>query len=189
MCRRNGTGGIDLLWFMQAIVLHGREMMRILYISDRQDGGILRHVRCLRACLPPEVETYEIGHGGDEEFAGRNGHDLREFWQIRRVVKEFKPDVVHFHIPALLMAVYVRFFANAPVVRSWHTPTTGKEGFKQRLMRWIFGQKCYYLPVSKRTWSGLLNWCRDIQGEVFYNPIRLGVPLSGGRREGAPSMR
>ena len=99
--------------------------MRVLFISDRRDGGILRHVRCLRACLPPEVETYEIGCGADEEFAGQSGHDMREWIQIRRVIKSFKPDIVHFHIPAMLMVLYVRLFTRLPIIRSWHTQTTG----------------------------------------------------------------
>ena len=147
--------------------------MRVLYISDRQDGGILRHVKCLRECLPAEIETYEIGCGGDEEFAGRNGHDMREFWQIRRVIKAFKPDVVHFHIPVFLMIVYVRFFTDIPVVRSWHTPTSNKEGLKRKFIRWVFGGRCYYLPVSKSTWAGLRRWAPNIKGEVFLNPINL----------------
>ena len=82
--------------------------MRILFVSDRRDGGIVSHVRCLQQCLPSEVETFTIGKGGDEEFAGKCGHDLREFWQMRRVIKAFRPDIVHFHIPALLMVLYVR---------------------------------------------------------------------------------
>ncbi len=147
--------------------------MRVLYISDRQDGGILQHVRCLRASLPSEVESYEIGHGGTEEFVGRNGHDIREWIQIRRVMRDFKPDIVHFHIPALMMVLYVRFFTKAKIVRSWHTPTTGGEGFRRRIVRWLFGSKCYYLPVSGSTWDGLRRWAPRIKGEVLFNPIRV----------------
>ena len=148
--------------------------MKILYISDRQDGGILRHVKCLRECLPPEVESYEIGHGGTEEFAGRNGHDIREWFQIRRIIRDFKPDIVHFHIPALMMMFYVRFFSNAKIVRSWHTPTMRAEGLKDRITRWLCGKKCYYLPVSGPTFDGLRRWAPGIRGEVFFNPIRIG---------------
>ena len=148
--------------------------MRILYISDRQDGGILKHVRCLRECLPPEVETFEIGKSGNEEFAGRDGHDIKEVWQICRVIKTFKPDIVHFHIPALMMAMYVRLFTKLPIIRSWHTPTVGKEGLKDKIMRWLLGSRCYYLPVSGATWDGLKRWAPRISGEVFYNPLKIG---------------
>ena len=147
--------------------------MKILYISDRHDGGILRHVRCLRQSLSHDVETFEIGLGGDEEFAGRSGHDLREWWQIRRVIRDFKPDVVHFHIPALFMVLYVRLFTRLPIVRSWHTPTGGKEYLKNKLIRLLVGSSCYYLPVSGRTWEGLRKRNPNIKGEVFYNPIRI----------------
>ncbi|MBQ4385139.1 MAG: glycosyltransferase [Kiritimatiellae bacterium] len=154
--------------------------MKILFISDRRDGGILRHVRCLRQCLPKDVDTFEIGLGGDEEFAGSSGHDIREFWQLRRIIKNFKPDIVHFHIPVLLMAVYVRFFTRLPIIRSWHTPTAGKEGLKDKIMRWVLGRGCYYLPVSGKTLEGLRQWCPTIKGEVFYNPIRINRQSSGG---------
>lgn len=147
--------------------------MKILYISDRQDGGILRHVRCLRDCLPSDVKTYEIGRGGDEEFAGISGHNIQEWIQIRRVIRTFKPDIVHFHIPALLMAMYVRLFTRLPVIRSWHTPTDGRESLKDKVMRWVLGRNCYYLPVSEKTWEGLKRWCPNIKGEVFYNSIRI----------------
>lgn len=78
--------------------------MRVLFVSDRRDGGIKRHVRCLRSCLPPEVEHYTIGE--DEPFSGKSGHDWRELAQICRAVRRFKPDIVHFHTPNLLMATY-----------------------------------------------------------------------------------
>ena len=148
--------------------------MRVLFISDRRDGGILRHVRCLRACLPPEVETYEIGCGADEEFAGQSGHDIREWFQIRRIIRDFKPDIIHFHIPALMMMFYVRCFSKAKIVRSWHTSTTRAEGLKNRIARWLCGRKCYYLPVSSPTFDGLRRWAPGIKGEVFFNPIRIG---------------
>lgn len=148
-------------------------MMKVLYISDRQDGGILRHVKCLRECLPPEVETYEIGLGGDEEFAGSSGHDMREFRQIRRVVEEFKPDIVHFHIPNLLMALYVGRLTSVPCVCSWHTPTTSRPKVGERLFFWLLGRRTYYLPVSSVTWHGLKQWLPYASGEVFFNPLKL----------------
>lgn len=146
--------------------------MKVLYISDRQDGGILRHVKCLRECLPPEVETYEIGHGGDEEFAGSSGHDIREFWQIRRVVGEFKPDIVHFHIPNLLMALYVGRFTSMPCVCSWHT-LIQRPRIGERLFFALLGRGAYYLPVSSVTWHGLKQWLPHARGEVFFNSIDL----------------
>ena len=169
----------------------------MLYISDRRAGGIAGHVKCLTECLPPDVERYVIGIGGEEPFAGRSGHDLREFFQIRRVIREFKPDVVHFHIPNLFMALYVRvqglrskvqgwlrtFLCKSnnrtisnqtiAVICSWHTPTNHPPGMGQRLFFRLLGEDCYYLPVSTPTWDGLRKWLPYAKGEVFFNPIRV----------------
>jgi len=144
--------------------------MRVLYVSDRGEGGIKRHVQCLRSCLPPEVERYTIGE--DEPFAGKNGHDVREWLQIRRVVKWFRPDIVHFHTPCFLMALYVRLFSKAKIVCSWHTPTNGNVGLGVKVFFAILGKNCYFLPVSGATWAGLKKWLPYAQGEVFFNPLK-----------------
>lgn len=146
--------------------------MKVLFISDRQDGGILRHVRCLRACLPPEVETYEIGRGGNEEFAGRSGHDLREFWQICRVLKAFKPDIIHLHVYPLLMCLYLKLFTKIPRIASIHTSAQNRLGMKDRILHWLM-KPCYYLPVSGRTWHGFKAQYPDASGEVFFNSMRI----------------
>lgn len=144
--------------------------MRVLLISDRQDGGIKRHVQCLRNCLPTEVEHYTIGE--DEPFAGKNGHDWREFVQICRVIRKFKPDIVHFHTPNFLMALGARVLG-CKFVCSWHTPTNHRMSIKTRVFFWLLGRKCYFLPVSSATWEGLKNWLPYAKGEVFYNPLKI----------------
>ncbi len=152
--------------------------MKILFISAKQDGGILRHVKCLRGCLPSSVETYEIGLGGNEGFAGRNGHDLREFCQIRLVIRSIGPNVVHFHISNVLMALYVGVFTSLPCVCSWHTPTSRKMSLGIRLFFALLGRRVYFLPVSSVTWKGLKAWLPYARGEVFFNSLRLEKPLS-----------
>jgi len=145
--------------------------MRILYISDRGAGGIANHVKCLVACLPTDVAHYTIGI--DEPFAGKNGHDIREWFQIRRVVKRFRPDVIHFHAPCFLMALYVRLFSRAKVVCSWHMPTDHPCGMSDWIFFMLLGKRCYFLPVSSATWKGLQKWLPYARGEVFFNPVRL----------------
>ena len=169
--------------------------MRVLYIGDRGAGGIANHVNCLAGCLPDGVERYSINVGGDEEFAGKSGHDLREWFQIRRVMKTFKPDVVHFHTCCILMALYMRLislkvrkfeslkvnsqtlkpsnFRTFKLLCSWHTPTRGKMSWKLRIFFWLLGKDCTFLPVSTPTWEGLKRWLPYARGEVFFNPIRL----------------
>lgn len=151
-------------------------MIKVLYISDRRDGGIKRHVQCLRVCLPGGVEHYTIGE--DEPFAGKNGHDWREFVQFCRVVRRFKPDVVHFHTPNFLMALGARLM-RCRLVCSWHTPTNRKLGMGTRVFLGLLGKKCYFLPVSSATWKGLKKWLPYAQGEVFYNPLKV-TEIRGG---------
>lgn len=156
--------------------------------SDRRMGGIQRYAQTLRACLPrEEVETYVIGE--DEPFAGKSGHDIREWFQIRRVLRDFKPDIIHFNCAPLLMLVYVwvqrhlPFGAKPKIVCSCHTPTNRPRSFRDRLFAFLLGRDCYLLPVSQATWDGILKFDPKAKGEVFYNPIRVGTPrrrTSGG---------
>ena len=159
--------------------------MRVLFIGDRNVGGIQSHLQCLMKALPGEVVSYAIGE--NEAFAGRNGHDVREWWQIRRVIHDFHPDVVHFQIPNLLMALYVRWYnlwarRKLAVVCSWHTPTNHPPCLGQRVFFWLLGPACYYLPVSTPTWNGLRKWLPKAWGKVFFNPVRLAdFPQSDNR--------
>lgn len=144
--------------------------MRILYVSDRQKGGIKNHVQCLRRCLPEDVEHYTIGE--DEPHAGKNGHDIREFFQIRRVIKSFRPDIVHFNGLPLFMAIYVKFFTKLPSIISLHTPYDVKIGFGTWFRNWLM-RKSYFLPVSGPTWRGFKRYFPKARGEVFFNPIEI----------------
>ena len=154
-------------------------------------GGIVNHVKCLTDCLPPEVGRYVIGVDGDEPFAGKNGHDWREWFQIRRVIRTFKPDVVHFHTPVFFMALYVRIVRlfglfDCSIVCSWHLPAHRRMGWAYRVFFWLLGKDCYYLPVSTPTWEGLKRWLPYAKGEVFFNPVKIG---RGGRIGGLTDCR
>lgn len=145
--------------------------MRILYISDRGSGGIKNHVQCLRRCLPQDVGCYTIGE--DESFTGASGHSFAEWKQIRRVVKNFKPDVIHLHTLPLLMCLYLRLFERRiPRFVSLHTPGDRKPPLKERVLHWLVAP-AYYLPVSSVTWQGFQKWHKGVKGEVFFNPIEV----------------
>lgn len=161
-------------------------MMRVLYISDRWKGGIVSHVKCLTECLSPEVERFVIGFGGDEGFAGRSGHDWREWFQIRRVIKAFEPDVIHFHTNPLFMELYVKLFFHGRVVCSIHTPSVRRRPeFSRRLVNWA-AEPCYWLPVSCENWRNFKACYPRACGEVFFNPIRIGIRDRG---LGTPTIR
>jgi glycosyltransferase involved in cell wall biosynthesis len=145
-------------------------IMRILYISDRGKGGIKNHVKGLLECLKgvKGVETYCIGE--DEPFAGKSGHDFAEWKQIRRVIKTFKPDVIHLHTLPLLMCLYIKLFIRVPLFVSLHTPGDRRPPRKDRILHWLV-KGAHYLPVSSATWEGFRKWFNGVKGEVFFNPI------------------
>lgn len=146
--------------------------MRVLYISDRGVGGIKNHVRCVRASLPNEVEAYVIGE--DEPFAGKSGHDWAEWRQVRRVVREFKPDVIHLHTFPLLMCLWLKLFSRVPRIVSLHTPYRAKPKLEDRILQGVL-QPCTYMPVSSVTWQGFKQWWPKAQGQVFFNPLRVST--------------
>ena len=155
--------------------------VKVLYIGDRNAGGIVSHVKCLTSCLPPEVDWHVIGFGGDEPFAGKSGHDIREWFQIRRVIKAFRPDVIHFHTIPLLMALYVKLFWNGRVVCTIHTPSNPNPRLSRRLVNWAV-QPCYWLPVSKANWERFRTYHPGVRGEVFFNPIKIEEGRGRGSR-------
>lgn len=144
--------------------------MRILYISDRGKGGIKNHVKCLLECLKgvEGVESYCIGE--DEPFAGKRGHDFAEWLQMRRVVKTFKPDVIHLHILPFWMCLYIKLFVRVPCFVSLHTPFDNKPPLRDRILHWLV-KTAYCLPVSSATWVGFQKWFKNVKGEVFFNPV------------------
>ena len=111
--------------------------MKILYVSDRGKGGIKNHARCLWECLRgvDGVDVYCIGE--DEPFAGKSGHDWREWAQINRVIKTFRPNAIHLHTLPLLMCLYIKLFVRVPLFVSLHTPWDNKPSLKDRILHWL----------------------------------------------------
>lgn len=144
-------------------------------LGDWGPGGILNHTRCLlrelRAC--EGVEVYCIGE--DEPYAGGKyqGHDIRKLFQLRRVIKRFKPDVVHVQKFCLVNFLYLKFFTRITRIVSLHMPYGGLRGFKGHVLKWLMSP-CYFLPVSNATWKSFQSLFPSSQGEVFFNPICVG---------------
>ncbi len=151
-------------------------------------GGLERHVQCLAQSLPKEVESLICVTGCDGAAseamrdAGLNvvtlgcssGHDLRLLPRFRRVMKEFKPDVVHGHSVALLASVYLKWRSTVPLIQSLHTPASTRT-LKDRLFDWIAKKPDYFLPVSAETWKGYKKLYPTTQGEVLFNPLFLSA--------------
>ena len=161
--------------------------MRILMLGDWGAGGILNHTKCLlkelQAC--EGVDIYCIGE--DEPYAGGRyqGHDIRKLFQLRRVIKKFKPDVVHVQKFCLVNFFYLKFFTRIPRIVSLHMPYGGLRGWKGRILKWLMSP-CYFLPVSSATWHDFKSIYPKVRGEVFFNPIRVtGVASTSDAQDGS----
>ena len=156
--------------------------MRVLMLGDWGPGGILNHTKCLlrELWVCEGVEIYCIGE--DEPYVGKRfqGHDIRKLFQLRRVIKRFKPDVVHVQKFCLVNFFYLKFFTRIPRIVSLHMPYGGLRGFKGRVLKWLMSP-CYFLPVSSATWRSFLSLFPDSRGEVLFNPIRISDALEGER--------
>ena len=171
--------------------------MRILYvINTGLVGGLQRHVLCLMESLKGIAETAvvintEIEPQVVDMFAGKgmkvyrlhgkSGHDWRIVGLFRKVIQDFKPDIIHAHGLPLFCLIYLCLFnRRIPVLHSLHTPSQ-----KPSLMQWLpwkllEWRVAYWLPVSSSTWAHFKKWHPRMKGEVFYNPLIIGESNGGG---------
>lgn len=157
--------------------------LRILYIIDRGIlGGIQRHVQCLSNCLKNECEIAVCVVGNEGELGRQmredgikvfalgcnSGHDPRLCLRFDRLIREFRPDIIHAHVMPILGLAWLKFFhRQIPLIRSLHLPYSRKHG----IMRWLDRRYVYNLAVSQATLNSLKNAEPKAKGEVFYNPI------------------
>ncbi len=161
--------------------------MKVLFlISSGRMGGLERHVQCLAQSLPKEVESLICATGQDGaateamRAVGLNvvalgcssGHDVRLLPRFHKVMRDFKPDVVHGHSTALLASFYLKWFSRVPLIQSLHMPA-GNRTLKNRIFDKIAKRTDYYLPVSAETWKGYQRIYPTAKGEVMFNPLLL----------------
>ena len=183
--------------------------MKVLYLINAGImGGRERHVMTLVRSLPKEIEycICAVSAGEATEamqaaglnvrvLGGCNGHDLHVFPRFIRLLREFKPDVVHAHSVALLPYVAMRFFPKIALVQSVHGPSvSGVEWAARRKsiawkmkssLSWILERKPdYYLPVSQATWDEFKIVHPDAKGEVFFNALNLDALPAARRSRG-----
>ena len=172
--------------------------MRVLYLINAGImGGRERHVLTLVRSLPKDLERCVCAVSGGEAvdamraagidvrvLGGRNGHDIRVLPRFIRLLREFRPDVVHAHSSAILTSFAMRFFPRIAFAMSIHGPSvSGAEwAARRRSLRWklkeiaaaaVERRPDYYLPVSGSTWKEFLQVRPGAKGEVFYNALRL----------------
>ncbi len=160
--------------------------MKVLYlIATGNLGGIERHVQTLAITLSGDVEalicvlrkegpaTEAMRKAGLNVVTldGRSGHDLKILPKFHKIVKEFKPDIVHEHETSILISLYLKFFTKVPLLSSIHLPSACFGRFGNRLIYTIGKRPNYYLPVSKATWDDFKEIYPKAKGEVLYNPL------------------
>ena len=164
-----------------------RTKLRILFVSGGGPGGITSHVRCLTQCLKgvADVAVCILGDCDvlrpqlDEDDTKyylcpcSSGHDWRIVFGLRRAIRDFRPDILHFQGISLVAALYAKFFTHIPRVCSIHTPSGRHPDWDRHILN-LAVMPCYWLPVSTPNWEGFRSAYPKAKGEVFFNPIRIG---------------
>lgn len=174
--------------------------MRVLYfINAGIMGGRERHVYTLVKSLPKDIEYLICAVSSGEStkemqvkgcnvrvLGCRNGHDVRLLWRFYKVIKGFKPDLIHAHSEAIIPFWVLRFFKSIPIVYSIHGPSTdaaecGVRGrpfwgcLKSKIEKLLKRKPDYFLPVSKATWEEFLTLTPKVKGEVFFNALDFSI--------------
>ena len=173
--------------------------MRILMVTGngRLLDGINRHVLMVAGGLQArgiEVAVCTVAaHGelaealeakGIKVFAlgCETGHDWRLIGRFWKVMREFRPDVVHGHMSAFFASVVIKFvFPRTPVVETVHTirgPAQRVHPLGRTAKWWWLRQ---ILPRKRRSIfvsQGLLEHAGSpANGVVIYNPMDFEVPV------------
>ena len=180
--------------------------MRVLYfINAGIMGGRERHVQTLVKSLPaavvPLICAVSDGAAIDamihdglnvQVLGGKSGHDPKSLIRFIRLVRAFKPDIIHAHGTAFLPTSAMRLFPNIPLIESLHGPTVlggrARSPLRAAIARFLSDlprRPDYYLPVSQATWDGFLRYHPSARGEVLYNALNL-ADISAVDRTRAP---
>ena len=172
--------------------------MKVLYLINAGImGGRERHVLTLVKSLPKGVEHCVCAVSGGaatdamreaglnvKVLGGRSGHDIRIVTRFIRLLRAFRPDVVHAHSSAFLPYVVLNCFRGVPLIQSIHGPSASGKEYEARAksLKWkvktfasrLFERKPdYYLPVSNATWDDFKTVHPCAKGEVFFNALNL----------------
>lgn len=166
--------------------------MKVLYfINAGIMGGRERHVHTLVKSLPDGVIPLICAVSGGEAtnamaqdglnvqiLGGRDGHDPKVFFRFIRLIRSFKPDIIHAHGNAFLPTSAMRLFPHIPLIESLHGPSGPTSNtFIKKIFEAFPRRPNYYLPVSQATWDEFKRFHSTARGEVFYNALNLtGFP-------------
>lgn len=75
------------------------------------------------------VEVIRVGY--KHKFASQ-AISLRYFFELKKIIKEFKPDVIHIHLPNPLIAIYLLFVnQKCRITLHWHSDIVKQKRLKQ----------------------------------------------------------
>lgn len=172
--------------------------MNILYLNTFNTGadGIGRHIETISTyfhqhpelgikpgvCLvhPKGTLSDNLQKEGVSVYClgCKNGHDPRILSRFYSVIKDFKPDIIHAHVPAIMEYVYLRLFASKiPIVKTIHGislenllgshTNTIKNKIFQYITKFVTPTIAQDIYVSK----GVKDFYQNLNGKVIYNPF------------------
>ena len=166
--------------------------MRILMLTTENSliDGINRHIVAISnglSNLGVEVAVCTTHAGGDlarvladagirvYALGCANGHDIRLLWRFWKVMRSFKPDIVHVHVLALVERIVLSyFFRRVPKVFTTHgiSDSAPVRTLRQKLEKFILRMTplrnvhgIYISEGVRRHYGG--------NGDVVYNPIEV----------------
>lgn len=173
--------------------------MKILYLITNNSlaDGIARHILNVASYFAQHRELcvdiavcIAMGGGDFPEVLRKNGikvytlnvnngHSIKILLRFHRIMKDFRPDIIHSHVPALMEKIYLRIFANdIPVVTTIHGITTAdlygekKISFRQRTENVL--NKIFAMNIKKQIYisQGVREFYHGNENSVcVYNPI------------------
>ena len=164
--------------------------LRVLYVLGHGGmGGIERHVQALVWCLrSADVENHvcvlmesgEVSEAMRREgvpvhvLGARNGHDPALFRLFCKVLRQVRPDIVHFHELHLLPGLAMHLFPRIPLIYSEHCSIADAPNLSATRALWgIVGCRIdRILPVSRYTGRMLTEY-------LGVTPSRMTVVYNG----------
>lgn len=174
--------------------------MKILYIISGASlsDGIARHILTLcgfyKDCRNIEVAVCVTGIAGGLThalheigipayvLACRNGHDVNIFNRFHRVILDFKPDIVHSHVMALNIRIYLSVYDRSlPIITTVHGVSDPVKTLSKKLMASLESllgdifpiNEVGVLMISSETQRILSNENPSLFSTVLYNPVSL----------------
>lgn len=114
-------GGIEqLVYDFSRILMKQGHKTKVICFNDKPET------------LVDVYEGQEILRVGYKHKFASQAISLRYFFELKKVIKEFKPDVIHIHLPNPLIAIYLLFVnPKCKITVHWHSDIIKQKNLKQ----------------------------------------------------------